>query len=246
MQRTSRFEALMLLVLGLGLALPGAQAQTVKFSGYSWRVKSGDKLGPGPNHWRAANVRVDARGWLHLAITHKSGQWQCAEVEMTQPLGFGKYQFQVIGRLDKLDRNIVLGLFNYPPPEIGPDGTNEIDIEFAHWGDPRSDPGNYTVWPAKAGIKQTSHTFVFALNGANTTQRFTWASDHILFQSQHGFRSDDKNEFGQWLFQPASPLDQIPQKPLPVLINLWLFQGKPPSDSKPLELVIQSFKYTPQ
>ena len=57
-------------------------------------------------------------------------------VSNSQPkcLGFGRYQFQVIGRIDQLDPNVVLGLFKYPTPDVGPDGTNEIDIEFAQWG----------------------------------------------------------------------------------------------------------------
>ena len=34
--------------------------------------------------------------------------------------GFGRYQFQVAGRLDLLDDNVVLGLFNYPAGDVGP------------------------------------------------------------------------------------------------------------------------------
>ena len=60
--------------------------------------------------------------------------------------GFGRYQFWVVGRVDRLDPNVVFGLFNYPTPDIGPDGTNEIDIEFAKWGKPEAPMGNYTVW----------------------------------------------------------------------------------------------------
>ena len=40
-------------------------------------------------------------------------------------------------------------MFLYPPrPEIAPDGTNEIDIEFAKWGYDK--PGNldFTLFPA--------------------------------------------------------------------------------------------------
>ena len=38
------------------------------FSGFEWRVKAGARLGPGPNRWEAANVRLDASDGLRLAI----------------------------------------------------------------------------------------------------------------------------------------------------------------------------------
>ncbi len=234
--------------LPLGLLLIGALpalSQTLKFSGYEWQVKSGESLGPGPNAWNPANVWVDKKGWLHLKISHHDDKWDCAEVQMTKSLGFGTYQFQVIGRIDQLDRNVVLGLFNYPTRDIGPDGTNEIDIEFAHWGLADAPIGNYTIWPAKEGVKETSQTFRFMLNGEATTQRFTWDSKSILLQSLHGHRNDNKEEFGHWLFQPEDYQDRIPQHPIPVLINLWLFRGNAPTDGKEVELVLRSFKFTP-
>jgi hypothetical protein len=233
---------------GLVIGAPassGVNAQTITFGGYQWQVKSGTNLGPGPNTWNASNVWLDSQGALHLKISHANGVWSCAEVDMTQSLGFGTYQFQVTGRIDQLDKSVVLGLFNYPTPDVGPDGTNEIDIEFAHWGNAAWPNGNYTVWPAKAGVKQTSSTFNFKLNGNATTHRFTWKSQSILFQSLNGHRDDNKQQFAHWLFKPTDYTSQIPQKPIPVMLNLWLFQGQPPSDGNEVELVVSSFKFTP-
>ena len=137
-----------------------AQARTIEFSGYQWEVRpSEDSGGPGPNHWDENNVSVDSNGYLHMKLTQRNGEWYCSEVYLPQALGFGLYQFSVIGRVDTLDPNVVLGLFNYPTPDIGPDGTNEIDIEFAHWGDPSSPIDNYTVFPAEVGINPTTRTF---------------------------------------------------------------------------------------
>lgn len=225
-------------------ALP-SYGQTLTFSGYEWKPRVAESEGPGPNHWLKENAFVDAKGQLHLKITRRNGIWSCAEVDMTKSLGFGTYQFQIVGRIDKFDKNVVLGLFNYPSPEIGPDGTNEIDIEFAHWGNPEFPIGNYTVWPARAGTKESSRTFRFTLNGNKTTQRFTWASKSILFQSLNGHYDDNRNEYQRWLFQPSDSAAQIPQQPLPVLINLWLFQGHAPSNAKEVEMIIASFKFTP-
>lgn len=239
-----RYLLIALLFMGVS-ALARAQETTLRFSGLEWKVKNGDKLGPGPNAWRAANVSVDANGWLHLKITHQDGKWACAEVESTRLFGFGRYQFFVVGRIDKLDKNVVLGLFNYPTPNVGPDGTNELDIELAHWGNDAYPPLNYTVWPAKADQKNNSHTLNFTLTGDETTHRFVWHRDSVLFQSLHGHREDDSEEFGHWLFKPKNPADTIGQKPMPLLINLWLFKGHPPADGKEVEIIIPHVSYVP-
>jgi hypothetical protein len=241
-------KAAILFLIGAvcGVGLPPADGQTITFSGYDWQVKSGEKLGPGPNAWDASNVWVDEKGRLHLKISHRNGLWACAEVSTTRRFGFGTYQFQVVGRVDQLDRNVVLGLFNYPPRTVGPDGTNEIDIEFARWGQADAPNGNYTVWPAKPGVKESGKTFRFTLTGEYTTQRFTWKSRSILLQSLHGHRDDNDEEFGRWLFHPGDYVARIPQQPMPVLINLWLFRGKAPTDGKEVEIILQNFKFTPE
>jgi len=229
--------------------VPLAQAQPaavriITFSGYKWDVRTGTG-GPGPNSWSSSNVRVDANGYLHLKITNQSGQWYSSEVTSEKFFGFGKYQFQVIGRVDQFDPNIVLGLFNYPTPVIGPDGTNEIDIEFSHWGNAAYPIGNYTVWPAVPGPAQHSHSFPFSLGSANTTQRFTWGSKKIIFQSLHGFTDGSLGQYAGWAFQPASYLRYIPQHAMQVHFNLWLFQGQPPVNGQPVEIILKSFKFTP-
>lgn len=219
------------------------QARTIEFSGYQWDVRPTGDGGPGPNHWDENNVSVDPNGYLHLALTQRDGQWYCAEVNTQVKLGFGLYKFSVIGRVDTLDPNVVLGLFNYPTPDIGPDGTNEIDIEFAHWGDALSPIDNFTVFPAIAGINPTTRNFPFQLNGAgNSSHTFKWASTSILFQS---FRGTSSRPSVSWTFRPRDSQSRIPQNPLPVHMNLWLFQGQPPLNGLPVELIVRSFTFTP-
>jgi hypothetical protein len=88
-----------LLVLTLTGSSPG-RADTIWFSGYEWNVRGEGFGGPGPNFWKPNNVWVDDNGNLHLQVSYQNGHWTCAEVDLTQPLGFGTYQFQVIGRID--------------------------------------------------------------------------------------------------------------------------------------------------
>ncbi len=217
----------------------------IRFSGYEWEVRDSGLSGPGPNLWDGDNVWLDETGDLHLKITHADDGWHCAEVTMTQRLGFGTYQFQVIGRIDLLDPNVVLGLFNYPTEDVGPDATNEIDIEFARWGNQDADNGSYTVWPVQAGLSQTSKSFPFTLSGTYTTHRFTWRSDEIFFQSLAGHRDDAENLIADWHYEPEDAAQHISQQPMPVHINLWLFQGQAPTDGQEVEIVIHKFTFTP-
>jgi hypothetical protein len=221
---------------------------TISFSGYEWYVKDATAAGPGPNNWNPQNVWVDSAGKLHLAITYNllTNKWECAEVCSTTSLGFGKYEWFVEGRIDLLDKNVVFGLFNYPTASIGPDGTNEIDIEYSKWGNDAANVGNFVVWPAKliSGYSKWSTSFPVSLNGTYTTQRFTWNTGSVIFQSLHGWTTDNTNTIFTKTFAPSKTKAKsyIPQRAEPVHMNLWLFRGGAPSNNSPVEVVISSFK----
>ena len=224
-----------------------AYAKTVKFSGYDWEIRPSERSGgPGPNRWEENNVTVDRDGYLHLKLTQQGGRWYCAEVYTRKALGFGLYQFRIAGRVDRLDPNVVFGLFNHPQPEVGPDGTNEIDIEFARWGDPSAAVGNYTVWPTRAALKQTTRSFAMSLGGEGpTTHSFAWSPAGVLFRSVAGDHEDHSQPLGSWQYEPQDLNDRISHKPMPVHVNLWCFQGRPPRNGQQVELVVRSFKFTP-
>jgi hypothetical protein len=230
------------LISALGLAAvlaPSAVSQnTIKWKGYSWSVKQGSGLGPGPNTWNPANVFIDSSGFLHLRITPSGAGWTCAEVDTTDPLGFGTYQWQVEGPVDTLDPNVVLGLFGYK----GPDGVNEIDVEFAHWGNPRANNGNWTVYPS-SGTTIGQLTFPFKLDGTYTTSRYTWTSTGIGYWLMGGHQPIDvtRNVIKTWNYTPGNPTKNIPQGPMPLCMNLWLFQGHAPTNGRPVEIIIHDF-----
>lgn len=226
-------------------ALVSAATKTITFSGYTWYVKSGNGMGPGPNNWNANNVWVDANGKLHLQIKYSTTtkKWECAEVWTTTNLGFGKYEWFFEGRIDLLDKNVVVGLFNYPTSNIGPDGTNEIDIEFSKWGNKNNKMGNFTVWPVLTGYAYSTFPYAILLTGTYTTHRFTWSSSSIFFQSLNGWRTDDTNIIATQNFAPVvSATSLIPQSAEPVHINLWLFRGSAPSNNTAVELIISKFQ----
>ncbi len=243
--------SILVFITGAALTSPGAETtptspKRLKFSGFNWVVRPSSIGGPGPNHWNPDNAWVDDKGYLHLKLTQRNGVWYCSEVRLEDRLGFGQYQFSIVGRVDLLDKNIVLGLFTYPTPDVGPDGAHEIDIEFARWSQAENPIGNYTVWPATTNVQRTTKGFSFALEGNLSTHRFTWNPESILFQSAHGDQINDRSQFASWLYQPQNPEIHISQSPMPFLINLWCHLGNAPSNGQEVEMVIQAFKFTPR
>lgn len=229
-----------------GSAKKQTSPQPLRFSGYDWDVRQAGLGGPGPNQWEPGNVWVDAKGRLHLKITHGKDGWRCAEVTTRQKFGLGRYQFQITGTLGRLDPNIVLGLFDYPTADVGPDGTHEVDIEFSRWGNPASQEGNDTIWPTPAGLPQTTHGFAVPPDSLDTTHRFVRQRGQVSFQSLRGFQNGNVDEFAHWVFPPADPEKRISQAAMPILLNLWLFQGKPPQDGREVEIVVRQFSFQPE
>lgn len=244
MERVLRWIATALVGAAGLMTASYAEAKTLLFSGMTWTVRPNGQGGPRNNNWCEANAFVDANGELHLRITKMKGnKWCAAEIVSDTRLGYGTYQFQLRSRVDLLDRNVVLGLFNYPTADVGPDGTNEIDIEFAQWGDARADMLNYTAWPVQQSLGPWGNTFPLALNGDLSTHRFIWQPMYIRYQSTHGHYDDNRYPIADWSFAPADYSKRIAQAAMPVHMNLWLYAV--PSDRKPVEVIISRFTYTP-
>lgn len=219
-----------------------AAASTVSFSGYTWEVRTeSGTSGPGPNYWSNStnNVWVDADGHLHLKLRKDAatGRWLCSEVTSTQTFGYGTYAWEVEGAVDKLDRNIVLGLFNY---KAGDDGHHEVDIEFARWGNNAWPNFNYTVYPA-TGSGSVSQTYELALNGTYSTYTFKRTSTSVAYKAFHGHTTAEANSFYPWSTPSGFNVSKLA---LPVHMNLWLFQGSAPSNQTEVEIIIHSFKFT--
>ncbi len=222
-----------------------ARAGELKWSGQTWIVRDNDAPGgPGPNLFSGENVSVDADGRLHLRISKNAKGGSCAELSTKTPLGFGTYEFAVKSSVAGFDPNIVLGLYNYPEPKVGPDGTHELDIEFARWGDAKNPPGNFTVWPVKPHDKLISHPFDFKLALPETVNRMIWSKGSVKFEMLQAGDKDLK-PIEKWT-TPPSRAASVSDQPMPVHLNLWLFKGNPPTDGKPLEVIIERFTFTPQ
>jgi len=235
------------LAVGILVVPLAAQTQTVAWKGYTWIIKSATSVGPGPNNWNATNVFVDANGYLHLKITcnNISGKWDCAELYTTNNLGFGTYQWQIEGPIDAFDPWVVLGLFPYGPPALGPDGSNEIDIEYSRWGNAGGTNGWWTIYPG-SGKTIGQKAFRFSLSGTYTTSRFNWSNKEIKYWLMGGFQplETTTNVIASWNYLPVKFSKDIPQHAMPLHMNFWLYQGHAPANGQPVEIIIHDFKKT--
>ena len=219
--------------------------RTIIFSGYKWEVKSSEsKAGPGPNYFsdKEEDVWVDEDGRLHLKIAQKDGKWYCTEVISDSSFGYGKYIFYVASRVDKLDKNIVVGLFTW---DTGAPEHNyrEIDIEFSRWGQTTNDNAQYVIQPYTE--PRNMKRFSMELNGDYSTHMFEWKPDSIFLQSIHGqyvTPPDTSYLIESWIYTGK---DIPPAGNENVRINFWLFRGEPPSDGNDAEVIIKEFEFMP-
>jgi hypothetical protein len=231
-------------LLVLGLAREAAAADLV-WKGHTWKVTSGGMAGVcqgDPN-----NVTVDANGYLHFKITNTGGTWTASEMFTTDKLGFGTYQWQVDGPIDKYDKNIVLGLFPYGPAAgIGADGTNEIDIEYSRWGQANGVNGDWTDYP-NSGKTVGELSYDFSLDSTLSTSRFIWTNASIQSFLIGGLQPADSTTglIKTWTYAPQNAAMNIPQNPMPLGMNLWCFDA-PPSNGQPIEIVIRDFQFIPE
>jgi hypothetical protein len=216
----------------------------LSFSDYLWRVKSSSgQVGPGPNYFSDStnNLWLDAQGQLHLRITNRSNQWQCAELVSARTFGYGSYRIELNSRVDNLDPNVVLGLFTWSDDPAY--SYREIDIECSRWGN-AGDLNNaqYVVQPYDAA----GHLARFAVPAGltNSTLSFTWETNRVRYQSQRGSYSPDPapaDVITNWTYTLTPPKTGDEN----FRFNLWLNKGNAPADNKEIEVIIKRFEFVP-
>ncbi|MCK9638473.1 MAG: hypothetical protein M0R39_01080 [Prolixibacteraceae bacterium] len=211
------------------------------FCGYSWLVENSAEIaeGPGPNYFSDSkeNVWFDQNSKLHLKITYRNNKWYCAKITMIESLSYGRFIFYIDNRIDNFDKNVVAGLFSYKTD------LQEIDIEFSKWGIVGNKNAQYSIQPANlAGNK---NAFNINTIGLQSTHWFNWQKTSIDFASIQGhssFLPTAGNIIQQWHYNGSDiPIDSNET----VKINLWLYQGTPPSNLLETEITISRFEYVP-
>lgn len=243
-QRMARMVLLIALVT-LPLTAVFTQERQIEFSGTVWDVRRTISAeGPGPNLFSASqrSVWIDEIGNLHLRIREQNGTWLVAEVVSREGFGYGTYAFNVIGAIDSFDPQVVLGLFTYDHSDE--QHHREIDIEIGRFGDTQRDAGQFAIQPF--GADGHRHLFPLNLEGSHTTHAFSWNPDQILFVSVHG-HSDDPfatasespgRVIASWEYRGNDVPNPAAER---IHINLWVYEGKPPSREH--EVVIAGFSF---
>ena len=215
---------------------PESHMKTLQFSGYDWLVKTSDhRVGPGPNYFSdsADNVFTDAQGQLHLRITEREGRWFCAEVISISSFGYGTYRFYLDTKAESVDPQAVLGMFTWNDDPAY--AHREIDIEISRWGRANNQNAQFVVQPYTRPQNIVRFQMPPALS--SSVHSFSWKPDNVFSQSttvdqaviqQHTFTKDIPRAGGE-----------------NARINLWLFAGRPPTNGKPIEVVISKFEFTP-
>lgn len=215
-----------------------------RFGGLQWQARTQGLSGPGPNVWNACNAWLATDG-LHLRIDRVGGVWTSAEVFTTDLVGYGRIEMEVASAVHALDPNVVLGLFTYPGG--GLDGLHEIDIELARFGATAANATNlnYVVYSG-SGAKGTLNKCAARWDSpaAASVHRFLWSASAVSFQSFDTTSITSHTvPYRAWTFAPSGNVT-ISSGRWPLHLNLWLYQGKAPTNSQSVEIVIRRVTYS--
>ena len=191
---------------GAGTAVVGGAAEGdgagrhIEFSGYGWDIiESPSRIGPGPNRFSSANVRLDERGRLLLSTRKDRSGWSCAEVFLDKSLSYGAYEVQILPIEGGLDARTVFGFYTW---DGAPDFAHrEIDIEIARWGEESAPNLNFAAQPSE-GHKERAAVSEIDL-ASPITLRFEWRPRSLRFVALSGDRRVE------WSFPSPSPADTI-------------------------------------
>lgn len=252
---------LMLVVLcGLAASMVAAFDPNINFASYSWYLKrSGtNPVAPGKNHFgnsqnlgdgnnAGKNVWLAADG-VHMTIQKIGNKWYCTEIQNNELLGYGKYYSVITGNFVKNDRNIVIGIFTYAIPETSLNkGFEEIDIEFARWGDPQQKLLSMSVHPVADDPKSYKEFDVKSTGNASYTTVTNWMPGKVIIQVYYGKVDISQTNgavkpFAEMIYDGINmPIFENGH----FIFNYWLMSGLPPSDGKNAEMVVNDFKFEP-
>ena len=216
-----------------------ATSRKLTFSGYNWTVRTSNQQqqGPGPNYFSDSydTVWVDNNGFLHLKLKFENNKWYCAEIYSDDSFGYGSYTFRLSPGFEDLDINVVVGLFTYLDDE------NEIDIEFARWGQKDALNGQYVVQPYSN--EGNLHLFDMPATGEKSVHSFTWCPNYIRYWSTYGSSMSYSSDrlISEWYYTGTDNPSPSTER---VHINLWLMSGLAPTDGLEAEIIIEEFIFT--
>jgi hypothetical protein len=211
--------------------------KVIHFSGYDWvvRAASSDRGGE-TNAFNPDNAWLDQKGYLHLRMAIRNGQWSCADVRLTRSLGYGTYRF-VVQDTSQLGPSAVLGMFIWD--EGRADETRaELDIELSRWGNTNSKNAQYVVQPYYV----PENVFRFMSPAGVLTHMFRWETGVASFKTIRGSEmGKGSKSISEHVFTSGIPAPAAES----VHIELYDFHHAKSSSQRPAEVVIEKFEYLP-
>lgn len=202
----------------------------IRFGGYRWVVKEGERLPPANNNWAddPRSVWIGTDGKLHLEIRKVGDVWYSAQITSQRFASYGIHRFYIQSPVNDLSANVVLGLFLYA------DDHNEIDIEFKREVGSEHN-AQYAIQPSH--LSDYRHTFLLEYAGP-TIHEIDWQPDYVAFRTLAGDDPSAGRVLQEWRFERQS----IPRedKQLQINMNLWL--RNPSAQVEPIKVIISDFE----
>jgi hypothetical protein len=222
----------------------------ILWAGFSWTVEHDNAPAAGTKNPSRDNVIVDTAGRLHLLLRpNVNGIWGGMQMLSDLDMGFGMYQWQVEGRPDLFDPNVIFGMFQYPRDWQNAAGYDEWDFEWAKWGNAaRAYNMDLSINPNRSHPDADRVLKMLSIDLPSTlsTYRVRRTNRSMTFEIFGGHIPVDETStpLANWHFAPSDPtlVSQVPQR---TIMNLWLNQGVPPLDGQPVEIIVSSFSFTP-
>lgn len=233
-----------------------ASQRVIDFADQEWLIESymTEKSYPGPNYYsnEEAHVWVDNHDFLNLTIQQNEfGQWVCSSVKSLVPAKYGIHRFKVIGNLEDLDKNVVVGMFFYRVDPYNPEQRAEVDIELSSWGFPKDTPDgtiqassnvHYVLWEPwtnnTSPVVQSSESFWMDMpRGTHTTHELSWHPKTLSFISYYGHSHNNPNKKVARYFELSNHKSDtwiLPkeEEKMHLLINFWLHESDHPSSQQ--------------
>jgi hypothetical protein len=225
------------IVTATGRAAAPIVSKVVHFSGYDWIVRAAaSDRGGDTNLYDPANAWIDQKGYLHLQMEMRDGQWSCANVRLTRSLGYGTYRF-VVQDSAHLEPSAVLGLFTWD--EGRSDETrSELNIELSRWGRPTNKNAQYVVQPYYV----PENVSRFNVPAGVLTHTLRWEPGVASFKTVRGQVADAASKsIGEHVFSSGVPAPASET----VHIEFYEFHHPMSSSQRTAEVVIEKFEYLP-
>lgn len=250
----------------------------LQFAKQDWQVTNSlwTKIAPGGNYFSDSekNVSVDRDGKLHLTLRYDSNldAWTCAQIVSQEVAQYGTYSFIIDQNLERLDQNVVLGIFLYKSDPDFPTARAEIDLEFSKWGFPKQNESGewvdidhnswYVLWPSweegETPVPQYTEGFSLEMSEyEKTMHEIQWEDFYLSFRSyvfdplKHEFADLQRYypyyqaEYKQTSFGEDAIYIPLEEDRMKLTINLWLIEeASDPFDCEEIEITLQ-MKYRP-